>query len=334
MIKRELDLAKANKQDDFYTSLSVVEDEMRHHTKNFKNKTIFCNCDDPRSSKFFHYFAYNFEKLGIKKLITTCYKNQNRDLFSTNNSEKAVFLEYEGDKNGNKIPDIEEIGVKELKGDGDFRSQECVELLKQSDIVVTNPPFSLFREYVDQLIKYKKKFIIIGNQNAITYKETFRLFLNNKIWIGASIHSGDREFQIPKDLQTRSKSLREDEEGKRFIKVPGVRWFTNLDFKQRHEDIILYKKYNHEEFPTYDNYQAIEVSKTKEIPLDYSGVMGVPISFLLKHNPDQFDILGLGASAGYDREIVGIPFKGEKDARCLIKGKNTYARIFIKNKRI
>jgi len=331
---RELDLAKANKQDDFYTNLSVVEDEMRHHSAHFKNKIILCNCDDPRTSKFFHYFAYNFEKLGLKKLITTCYKNQDIDLFSKNNCEKAVYLEYEGDKNGNKIPDLEEIEVKELNGDGDFRSDECIELLKQSDIVVTNPPFSLFREYVDQLVQHKKKFIIIGNQNAITYKETFRLILTNKIWIGASIHSGDREFRIPNDLETRSKNVRKDEEGNKYIKVPGVRWFTNLDFKQRHEDIILYKKYNSEEFPTYDNYDAIEVSKTKNIPLDFKGVMGVPISFLMKHNPEQFDILGLSASAGYNKDIVGIPFRGTKDARCLVDGKNTYARIFIKNKRI
>jgi len=256
------------------------------------------------------------------------------DLFSQNKSEKAIYLEYKGDKNANKVPDPEEIGIKHLKGDGDFRSEECIELLKQAAIVVTNPPFSLFREYVAQLIKYDKKFVIIGNVNSISYKEIFPLIKDNKLWLGPSIHSGDREFGVPDDYPLKAAGFRVDEEGRKFIRVKGVRWFTNLDYAERHEDLILYKQYNPDEYPTYDNYNAINVNKTKEIPMDYDGAMGVPITYIDKYNPEQFKILGMSASAGYDKEIVGIPFLGGKDARPLINGKNTYARVFIKNKRL
>ncbi|MBU4368397.1 adenine-specific methyltransferase EcoRI family protein [Patescibacteria group bacterium] len=330
------DASKA-KKDEFYTQLSDIEKELGHYEKHFKNKAVFCNCDDPRISNFFHYFSYNFEKLGLKKLITTCYKNQQPDLFSRNNSEKAIYLEYTGDKNGDKIPNPEEIGIKHLKGDGDFRSKECIELLKQADIVVTNPPFSLFREYVAQLVEYDKKFVIIGNLNAITYKEIFKLIKENKIWLGHSIHSGDREFGVPDDYPLNAASSRIDENGKKYIRVKGVRWYTNLDYKERHEDLILIKTYKgHEsEYPKYDNYNAINVNATKDIPDDYKGFMGVPITFLDKYNPDQFKIIGMSASAGYDAEIVGIPkLEGFKDARPLINAKNTYARIFIKNKKV
>ena len=328
--------ANKAKKDEFYTQLSDIERELKHYKEHFKNKIVYCNCDDPRVSNFFHYFSHNFEKFGLKKLITTCYKNQEVNLFSQNNSEKAIYLEYKGDKNENNVPDIEEIGVKHLKKDGDFRSEESIGLLKQAYIIVTNPPFSLFREYVAQLMKYDKKFIIIGNVNAITYKEIFRLFKENKMWLGASIHSGDREFGVPKDYPLTAASSRIDENGNKFIRVKGVRWYTNLDYKERHEDLILYKTYRgHEsEYPKYDNYNAINVDKTKDIPMDYKRVIGVPITFIDKYNPDQFEILGMSASAGYDKEIVGIPFMGEKDARPLISGKNTYARIFIKNKKI
>jgi hypothetical protein len=307
---------------------------MKHYKNHFKDKVVYCNCDDPRVSNFFHFFSYNFEKLGLKKLITTCYKSQSMDLFSESDSEQAIYLEYDGDKNNNNVPDPEEIGIVELKADGDFRSAESIELLKQADIVVTNPPFSLFRDFVSQLDEHDKKFVIIGNVNAITYKETFRLIKENKLWLGASIHSGDREFGVPDDYPLTAASSRIDEDGNKFIRVKGVRWFTNLDYKERHEDLILYKSYTPEEFPTYDNYDAINVNKTKDIPLDFKGVMGVPITFLDKYNPDQFEILGLSASAGYDKEIVGIPFKGVKDARPIVDGKVTYARIFIKNKKI
>lgn len=326
--------AKKVKKDEFYTQLTDISKEMKHYKNHFKDKVVYCNCDDPRVSNFFHYFSYNFEKLRLKKLITTCYKSQSMHLFSESDSEQAIYLEYDGDKNNNNVPDPQEIGIVELKSDGDFRSQESIELLKKADIVVTNPPFSLFRDFVSQLDEYAKKFVIIGNVNAITYKETFRLIKDNKLWLGASIHSGDREFGVPGDYPLTAASSRIDENGNKFIRVKGVRWFTNLDYKERHEDLILYKEYTPEEFPTYDNYDAINVNKTKDIPLDYKGVMGVPITFLDKYNPDQFEILGLSASAGYDKEIVGIPFKGVKDARPIVNGKVTYARIFIKNKKL
>jgi hypothetical protein len=225
------------------------------------------------------------------------------DLFSQNASEQAVYLIYDGDKNGNNIPDAEEIGVLPLKGDGDFRSQECIELLKQADIVVTNPPFSLFREYVAQLIEYDKKFLIIGNVNAITYKEIFPLIKQNKIWFGASIHSGDRKFWVPDDYELNAAGCGVDETGRKFIRVKGVRWFTNLDYKERHENLILYKNYTPEEYPTYANYDAIEVNKTSDIPCDYEGKMGVPITFLDKYNPDQFEIIGFSLTLA-DMKIV------------------------------
>ena len=329
-----LTLAKANKKDEFYTQLSDIEKELKHYKNHFKGKVVLCNCDDPRVSNFFHFFSYNFEKFGLKKLIATCYKSQDSDLFSQNNSERAIYLEYTGDKNGNNVPDAEEIGIKHLQGDGDFRSKECIELLKQADIVVTNPPFSLFREYVAQLVEYDKKFVIIGNLNALTYRDIFKLIKENKLWFGHSIHSGDREFRVPQDYPLNAAGSRVVEEGNKYIRVKGVRWFTNLDYTERHEDLLLYKTYSPEEYPTYDNYDAINVDVTKEIPMDYRGVMGVPITYIDKYNPDQFEILGMASSAGYNPDIVGIPFIGDKDARPLINGKNTYARVFIKNKKL
>lgn len=331
---KNLRSAKTDKKDEFYTQLSDIEKELKHYKNHFKDKVVLCNCDDPRVSNFFHFFSYNFERFGLKKLIATCYKSQDSDLFSQNNSERAIYLEYTGDKNGNNVPDVNEIGIKHLQGDGDFRSKECIELLKQADIVVTNPPFSLFREYVAQLVEYDKKFVIIGNLNALTYRDIFKLVKENKLWFGHSIHSGDREFRVPADYPLNAASSRIDEEGNKYIRVKGVRWFTNLDYTERHEDLLLYKTYSPEEYPTYDNYNAINVDVTKEIPMDYDGVMGVPITYIDKYNPDQFEILGMASSAGYNAEIVGIPFIGEKDARPLINGKNTYARVFIKNKKI
>ena len=331
-----LNLRKAStaKKDEFYTQLSDIEKELKHYKNHFKGKVVLCNCDDPRVSNFFHFFSYNFEKFGLKKLIATCYKSQDSDLFSQNNSERAIYLEYTGDKNGNNVPDAEEIGIKHLQGDGDFRSKECIELLKQADIFVTNPPFSLFREYVAQLVEYDKKFVIIGNLNALTYRDIFKLIKENKLWFGHSIHSGDREFRVPQDYPLNAAGSRVDEEGNKYIRVKGVRWFTNLDYTERHEDLLLYKTYSPEEYPTYDNYDAINVDVTKEIPMDYRGVMGVPITYIDKYNPDQFEILGMASSAGYNPDIVGIPFIGDKDARPLINGKNTYARVFIKNKKL
>lgn len=310
MAKRNIDKAKEAKKDEFYTQLDDINNELKHYREHFRGKTVLCNCDDPRISNFFTYFAYNFEFLGLKKLITTCYKNQNVDLFSQNQSEQAVYLIYEGDKNGNHTPDANEIGVMPLKGDGDFRSKECIELLKEADIIVTNPPFSLFREYVAQLMEYDKEFLIIGNQNALSYKEIFPLIRDNKMWLGASIHSGDRKFWVPEDYELKAAGCGIDATGRKFIRVKGVRWFTNLDYKERHEDLILYKNYTPDLYPKYENYDAINVNKTEDIPCDYEGIMGVPITFMDKYNPDQFEIIGLGiANLGLS---IGVqPYKPE-----------------------
>ena len=341
-----LTLAKANKKDEFYTQLSDIERELKHYKKHFKDKVVLCNCDDPRVSNFFHFFSYNFEKLGLKKLIATCYKSQDGDLFSQNNSERAIYLEYTGDKNGNNVPDAEEIGIKHLQGDGDFRSKECIELLKQADIVVTNPPFSLFREYVSQLVEYDKKFVIIGHQNAITYKEIFKLIKENKIWLGFGFTGGAGHF-INTQYENYATAT-DKKEG--MIRVSGVHWFTNLDINKRHEDLILYKNYTPEEYPKYENFDAINVNITKDIPVDYSGAMGVPITFLDKYNPEQFEIIGLGISnSGLE---VGVqPYKPEhKKYRKEIQKRGAvdgdlymmkngivevpYARILIRNKKI
>lgn len=325
--------ANKAKKDEFYTQLSDIENELEHYKDFFKGKTVLCNCDDPRISNFFHYFSYNFEYLGLKKLITTCYKNQDMDLFSKNESESAIYLEYTGDKNGNRIPDAEEIGIKKLKGDGDFRSAECIELMKQADVVVTNPPFSLFREYVAQLFKYEKKFIIIGNQNAITYKEIFPLLKNNQMWLGYGFRGGAAHF-INKHY-TDYASAGDHKEG--MIRVSGVVWFTNIEIHKRHEELILFKHYNEDEYPRYDNYDAIEVSKTKNIPCDYNGIMGVPITFFDKYNPEQFEIIwqasgNTKASAPKDilKTLKYVQHPNDRGGCTVIKGERTYGRILIK----
>lgn len=218
-----------------------------------------------------------------------------------------------------------------LKGDGDFRSKECIELLKEVDIVVTNPPFSLFREYVTQLIEYDKKILIIGDQNGITYKEIFKFIKENKLWLGVD-NGGTKCFQVPMDYNIATESRIKIEDGIKYFSKGSIMWFTNLDHAKRHEELILYKNYTSEEYPKYDNYNAINVNKVAEIPIDYDGVIGVPITFLDKYNPEQFEIIGMASSAGYNEDIIGIPFLGNKDARPLLDGKNTYARVFIKNK--
>ncbi len=345
-LNKNLHKAKTNKKDEFYTQLSDIENELKHYKKHFRGKVVYCNCDDPRVSNFFHYFSYNFEKLGLKKLITTCYKNQEVDLFSQNNTEKAIYLEYNGDKNGNNVPDLKEIGIHHLKGDGDFRSEESIELLKEADIVVTNPPFSLFREYVAQLIEYDKKFVIVGHQNAITYKEIFKLIKENKLWLGYGFKGGAAHFinKHYEDYATAGDHL----DG--MIRVSGVHWFTSLDILKRHDKLILYKKYNKEEYLTYDNYEAINVDKTKDIPFDYDGDMGVPITFLNKFNPEQFELIGLGISNS-GKEFGVRPYRKEHkkyrkevqkrgavdgDLYMIKDGEVTvpYARIVIRNKKL
>ena len=324
-----LNEAKKAKKDEFYTQLSDISNELKHYRKHFKDKVVYCNCDDPRVSNFFQYFALNFEKLGLKKLITTCYKNQSMDLFSQNDSKQAIYLEYCGDKNGNNLPDPEEIGIKPLKGNGDFRSKESIDLLTQADIIVTNPPFSLFREYVAQLIEHDKKFIIVGHQNALTYKEIFPLIKENKLWLGYGFKGGAGHFinEHYEDYATAT----DRKEG--MIRVSGVVWFTNLDISKRHEDLILYKNYNEEDYPTYDNYNAIEVSKTNEIPCDYDGVMGVPITFMNKYNPEQFEIIGATESEGKGFSN-GLWNEKSNVAQAMINGKKVYKRIFIRNKKL
>ena len=313
ILNKNLHEAKRAKNDDFYTQLPDIERELRHYKEHFKGKVVLCNCDDPRVSNFFHYFSYNFEHLGLKKLITTCYKNQSMDLFSRNDSEQAIWLEYDGDRDGSRIPDPEEIGIKHLEGDGDFRSKECIELLKQADIVVTNPPFSLFREYVAQLVKYDKKFLIIGSINAISYKEIFPLIKDNKMWLGVN---PVKEFKQPDGVTK---------------KFGNICWFTNLPHNKRNQKIVLYKKYTPEEYPKYDNYDAINVNKTKEIPMDYDGVMGVPITFLDKYNPEQFEILdGIGRYS----MLTGPTKKTKGTYLTKVDGIPKYARIIIKKREV
>lgn len=312
------DLRKASKakKDEFYTQLSDIEKEMKYYQEQFRDKVIFCNCDDPVDSNFWKYFELNFTKLGLKRLISTHYETD----------KPSYMLEINRDENGDGLITSKDIIKTKLKQNGDFRSPECIELLKQADIVITNPPFSLFREYVAQLIEYEKKFIIIGNVNAITYKEFFPLIKDNKVWLGASIHSGDREFKIPNDYPLTASGCRVDELGNKYIRVKGVRWWTNLDYPQRHEDLILYKTYNEEEYPKYDNYNAINVDKTSDIPVDYKGVMGVPITFLDKYNPSQFRLLGIMNTGELN---PGIRYENTPHGRPIVNGKELYLRVLI-----
>ncbi len=355
-LNRNLHQARAAKADEFYTQLVDIEKELKHYKDQFRGKIVYCNCDDPFESNFFKYFASNFNALGLKKLITTSYSGSpvagsQLPLFEIEGLKAMEPKDAEAHRiEINEVPDINKDGAisiedvklllehdanvsAPLKGDGDFRSEECIELLKQADIICTNPPFSLFREYVAQLMEYKKKFLIIGSINAATYKEIFPLIAKNKIWLGASIHSGDREFKVPDSYPLNAAGFRVDEEGNKYIRVKGVRWFTNLDYEERHERLVLYKKYNPIEYPKYDNYDAIEVSKTSDIPIEYTGAMGVPITFLDKYNPDQFEILNCNDFRVNER----VPLKEHgliKDKEAAIKGKPTYVRVLIRNKKV
>lgn len=287
-----LNRAKNAKNDEFYTQLTDVSKELMHYKHHFNGKTVLCNCDDPTWSAFWKYFHLNFSVLGLKKLISTHYDKNNSN--------------YKMEYTGGDDNDIE-VGVKTpLKCNGDFRNQECLDLLDEADIVVTNPPFSLFREYVAALMKHKKKFLIIGNKNAITYKEFFPLLKNDDVWIGCT---NVKEFLQP------------DGSVKKF---GNIGWFTNLDVAKRHEKLILWKKYTPEEYPKYDNYDAINVNKVSDIPVDYNDIMGVPITFLDKYNPDQFEIIGLDSHTVPKEFLVG--------GRFTINGKRLYARILIRKK--
>ncbi len=268
--------AKSAKNDEFYTQLSDVSEELRHYKQHFKDKIVFCNCDDPTWSAFWKYFHLNFSVLGLKKLISTHYDKE----------KKTYKMEYTG---GNDS-DIED-GIKtDLEGNGDFRNAECIELLKESDIVVTNPPFSLFREYVAQLMEYEKKFLIIGTLNAVKYKEIFPLFQNNLVWLGAN--DGDMTFKVPANSEPRKTRYWVDKTGQKWRSLGNTIWLTNMDLAKRHEKILLWKNYTSEEFPKYDNYNAIDCSKVANIPVDTDKVIGVPITFFTKYNPEQFEIIG------------------------------------------
>jgi hypothetical protein len=338
VLNRSFQEAKKAKEDEFYTQLPDIERELRHYRKHFTGKVVYLNCDDPRVSNFFHYFSYNFEKLGLKRLIATCYMSQNADLFSQNDSQQAIYLEYEGDANGNNVPDPAEVGIKPLKGDGDFRSAESIELLEQADVVVTNPPFSLFREFVTQLVAHDKKFVIVGNQNAITYKEVFALIQENRIWMGNT--SGDMAFRVPDYYPPRATRYWEDADGKKWRSLGNTCWFTNLDIAKRHEDLILYRTYNPENYSKYANYDAIEVGRTADIPMDYPGAMGVPITFLDKHNPDQFEILGNSRDLGMPMSAIAPKGTYQQGGPrfYISNGDGTYRRMYerivVRNKRV
>ena len=316
MANANLSNAKRAKNDEFYTQLSDIENELKHYKNHFAGKVVYCNCDDARESNFFRFFQKKFNDYGLKKLITTSY----------NENGHGSVLVYEGDTNGNGKLDDNEVKVSELKGNGDFRSEECIELLKESDIVVTNPPFSLFREFIATLVQYDKKFLVIGNNNAITYKEIFPLIKENKLWLGFSDNK-TMEFVMPDSYE---KYNYIDKKGRKIGKVPAISWFTNLEHSKRNDEIILYKKYTSEEFPKYDNYDAIEVSRVCEIPKDYNGVMGVPITFLGKYNLSQFEIVGLTSSS---KECTyGLLLSENQSTRAKINSKYIYARLLIKKK--
>jgi hypothetical protein len=312
MAKKNANLhnAKKAKNDEFYTQLSDIEKEMAHYKEFFKGKIVYCNCDDARESNFFKFFANNFESLGLKKLISTGFKENG----------KGVKLVYEGDKNGNFMVDDAEVAVTELEGNGDFRSAECIEFLKECDVVVTNPPFSLFREYVAQLMKYGKKFLIIGNTQAITYKEIFPYIKNNELWLGCSSFNSGMFFRVP-DKYEYADTYKFDRErnGEKVMRVSSICWFTNIHHSRRNTKLDLFKKYNDTEYPKYDNYDAIEVSRVENIPTDYDGVMGVPITFLDKYCPTQFEIVNMSTMSGVSANYW-----------TMINGKPKFARIYIR----
>lgn len=331
--------SRADKADEFYTQLSLIESELKHYKEHFKGKVVFCNCDDPFESNFFKYFAMNFNSLGLKKLIATCYATSpivytqlnlfgTETVVSTEETEKKPYkieiteVTDENQDGRTDLADVEYLlrnhknALTLLQGDGDFRSPECVELLKQADIVVTNPPFSLFREYMAQLMEYEKDFIIIGNQNAITYREIFPLIRDNKVWLG--YNSGHFWFMVPDTYEEKKTDFRIDENGQKWRRMGNICFFTNLDIDKRHEDMTLFRTYSPEEYPKYDNYDAINVNRTLDIPCDYYGVMGVPITFMQYYNPNQFIIIGLD---DHRVEWVG---HGPK-----LNGKTLYRRVII-----
>lgn len=303
----QLNIAQANKKDEFYTQLKDIEKELVYYKEHFRKKIVYCNCDDPRVSNFAVFFKNHFKEFGLRKLICSCCNN---DMLDAKDIGSATYMEYVGTKASETI--------LKLCGDGDFRSRECLDFLRKADIIVTNPPFSLFRDFISKIVEYDKKFLIIGNVNAISYKECFQLMKENKMWLGQSIHSGDREFRVSDDYPLNAANSRVDLFGNKFVRVKGVRWFTNLNYEGRYQELKLTKHYVPEYYPKFDNFDAISVAKTSEIPIDYFGIMGVPITYLDKFNPKQFEIVG----NEYTLNIVG--------GRAYLNGKRMYSRIFIR----
>ena len=352
-----LHMSRNDKADEFYTQLSLVESELKHYRHHFKDKIVLCNCDDPYESNFFKYFAMNFNALGLKKLITTCYATSpvtgNEFQYYVDNGGQLSFITSENnapvqDENGRKPYKVEITEVTDENGDGridladveflmrnkkntmtlldgdsDFRSPECVELLKEADIVVTNPPFSLFRDYVALLMQYNKQFAIIGNQNAITYREVLPLIRDSKVWLG--YNNGHFWFKVPDSYEEKKTDFKIDENGQKWRRMGNICWFTNLDIEKRHEDMTLFRTYSPEVYPKYDNYDAIEVNRTVDIPCDYYGIMGVPITFMQYFNPNQFEILG------DSRYHDGQNFSDDIN---VINGKTLYRRILIRRKQV
>lgn len=364
--------AKEAKQDEFYTTMDSVSSEVKYYRKHFKDAVVLCNCDDPFESEFFKYFALNFNRLGLKRLIATCYKGspfigtqlswidgyEASFEFNADANKKAykIVINEVPDVNGDGAVDITDVEwllkhgdnvLTELKGDGDFRSDECIALMDEATIVCTNPPFSLFREYINLLVEKNKKFLIIGSQNNITYREVFPLLKENKLWLGHK--SGDMAFRVPSTYEPRETRYWEDETGQKWRSLGNICWYTNLDHNKRHETLDLYKKYSPDEYPTYINYDGIEVNKVADIPRDYDGVMGVPITFLDKYNPDQFEIVGIdggdmgvsyGVGAMLSKDECTSLFKEHKGFRrgklCYRNGSGElqmcYRRVLIKRK--
>lgn len=357
-LNRSLNKAAKVKNDEFYTQLSDIENELKHYRAQFRDKVVFLNCDDPFESNFFKYFASNFNHLGLKKLFATSYAGspivgtqlplfEMAGLKPNGRQPFKIEINEVNDADGNGAVDLGDVRyllendkntATPLSGNGDFRSVECIELLKQADVVCTNPPFSLFREYVAQLVEHNMKFLIIGNTNNVTYEEIFPLLKKNEIWLG--INNGPKIYQVPMHNDQENTFIGPD--GKKYAKMGNTGWFTNLDFDKRHEKLQLYKRYKPEEFQKYDNYDAIEVPKVADIPMDYDGAMGVPVTFLDKYNPDQFEIIGLtdrqNTSGLRTKKYTAsdTPKYNDLNRRGAIKVggdyRPTYARILIKKK--
>ena len=336
-----------NKQDEFYTTLQLIEDELRHYRLHFKGKRILCNCDDPWESNFFKYFAMNFNALGLKRLTATCYAASpfaqlELDLFGNGSNAKSqsrkgrqrvkhaykIVINEVADVNGDGRVDLADVEwlirneknvLTKLKGDGDFRSPECVALLDEADIVVTNPPFSLFRKYMAQLMEHDKKFLIIGNINNVTYSDVTPLFMQKKVWLGYK--SGHFWFRVPDYYEDKSTDFKIDELGQKWRRMGNICWFTNLEIGRRHEDLVVFRHYSAEQYPMYENYGAIHVAKTADIPCDYFGDMGVPITFIAQHNPNQFDLLGI------DKDFTS------DGRRFTLNGKQLYAHLVIRRRK-